>query len=178
MRQADIEAGMVLYWNDNNDWERDHGYGRRVVVQEGGVGHWYMGTDKQFHDHGSRVRNPYGTWTVHGVVVEVQEGVGRTRKDVAPIRQLRGHYDECMARVQAYRDGRAEAQRKAAEEADRQDRERAVRMARGRAALSRLEAWGIQRGRDASLTEDMVAIRADVLEALMDALPLNWQYEE
>lgn len=178
MRQADIHQGDVLFWCDNNDWEQDKGYGRRVVVLDATVGHWYMGADKEFHDHGSRVRNPYGTWTVQGVVVEVHDGVGRTRKDIAPIRQLRGAYDECEAKVLAYRAAQAEANRLAVAERERRAAELSAARARGRAALARLEAWGIQRGRDASLTEDMVAIRADVLEALMDALPLNWQYEE
>lgn len=178
MRQADIHQGDVLFWNDNNDWEMDKGYGHRVVVLNANVGHWYMGKDGQFHDHGSKVRNPYGTWTVQGVVVEVHDGVGRTRKDVAPIRQLRGTFDECTARVQAYRDAREKARLE--EEARKQEllRERRAREARTEATVNRLLNLGAVRYADVHGAGSTIEIEPDLLDAILDALPSNWRYEK
>lgn len=178
MKSAEINVGDVLYWNDDNRWEQGHGRGHRVVVLDKTVGHWYFDKAGTPHNHGSRVHNTFGLWTNHGIVVEVQDGVGATRKEIVALRMLRGQYAICQVIFEAGVAARAKVAQEMAQEADRQERELSMRMARGRAALARLEAWGIKRGRDANHVEDMVSIRADVLEALMDALPLNWNYEE
>lgn len=178
MKTGDIRIGAVLYWNDHNEWLLGKGTGWRVVVIENTLGHWYLDKGGNHHDHGSKVQNPYGLWTTRGVVVEVQGGVGNTRKAVVPVGQLRGTWEDCQLMLANVAEARAKAQAAAQAEADRQEAATAAARARGRAAMARLEAWGIRRGRDASVIEGSVTIRAEVLEALMDALPHAWHYDE
>lgn len=177
MKSAEINVGDVLYWNDDNRWQEGYGRGHRVVVIDKTVGHWYLDRAGTPHNHGSRVHNPYGTWTNHGIVVEVQDGVGATRKEIVALRMLRGQYAICNV---IYERGLAARNQAATEEEARREGlrvEHEAAVARSTAAL----ALAVQRGavdlRDVFHGGTTVEVTPEFLEALLAAVPSNWTYE-
>jgi hypothetical protein len=115
---------------------------------------------------------------VHGVVVEVQDGEGKVRKEIAPIRQLRGTWESCSAVLEACRADRTRVQQEATALADQLHAERLARQANAQSVINRLLDRGAVAYADVSFGGSMIEIDADLLDALVDAIPPNWRYEK
>jgi hypothetical protein len=101
MKRSEIQVGEAYYYDRATDWHQ-HDSGRKVIVVADGA--WKVPAVW------SRDFTPYRVANGNGVLVDIHHQDETVYRDVVPVSQLRGPYEETLAAQRAVAEANRQAQ--------------------------------------------------------------------